>query len=214
MDNHLVVFAREPRYGNVKKRLARDIGKAKTLHFYRSQLQYLLRRLGNEKWIIWFCITPDTAVKLMARYSYNRYIYHKNLHIIPQGNGGIGDRMLRFLGDEILPPGRVVIIGSDIPTIQKSHINKAFKSLGNNDCVFGKSIDGGYWLVGLKRLLPLPSSFMKNIRFSSLHALQDSINSLPKYYKIKILDQLEDIDDGKSYEEWLRLNKSKNIINL
>lgn len=205
MDNHLVIFAREPRYGNVKKRLAYDIGKAKTLHFYRSQLQYLLRRLGSMKWTIWLCITPDSAIDTIGKNLIGTYNFNKKVNIIPQGNGGIGDRMARFLDDGILQSGRIIIIGSDIPTIRSYHIDKAFKSLANVDCIFGKSIDGGYWMVGLKKMRPFPYGFMKNIRFSSQYALQDSINSLPKSYKIKILDQLEDIDDGAAYNRWQQL---------
>ncbi len=50
-----------------------------------------------------------------------------------------------------MPPGPVVIVGSDIPAVRPAHIARAFDLLGNADAVFGPATDGGYWLVGLKR---------------------------------------------------------------
>jgi len=52
---------------------------------------------------------------------------------------------------ERLPPGPVIIIGSDIPAIRAGHIAEAFKLIGRGDAVFGNATDGGYWLVGLRR---------------------------------------------------------------
>ena len=46
---------------------------------------------------------------------------------------------------------KIVLIGSDSPTIQKRHINLAFIKLKNNDVVIGPSVDGGYYLIGLKK---------------------------------------------------------------
>ncbi|WP_425283593.1 DUF2064 domain-containing protein [Methyloceanibacter stevinii] len=50
-----------------------------------------------------------------------------------------------------MPPGPVVLVGSDIPRISRAHIAEAFRLLGNADAVFGPAQDGGYWLVGFKR---------------------------------------------------------------
>ena len=52
---------------------------------------------------------------------------------------------------DALPPGPVVIIGSDVPGIRPHHIATAFRALGGSDAVLGPAIDGGYWLIGLKR---------------------------------------------------------------
>ncbi len=66
-----------------------------------------------------------------------------------QGNGDLGKRMQGVF--DSLPPGPVVIVGSDIPGIRPSHITEAFRLLGGADAVLGPAPDGGYWLVGLKR---------------------------------------------------------------
>jgi hypothetical protein len=50
-----------------------------------------------------------------------------------------------------MPPGPVVLVGSDIPGISPAHIAEAFRLLGQADAVFGPARDGGYWLVGFNR---------------------------------------------------------------
>ena len=48
---HVIVFAREPRFGTVKTRLAADIGKGAALAFYKKTLKILLRRLtADGRW--------------------------------------------------------------------------------------------------------------------------------------------------------------------
>ena len=44
MQRHLVIFAKEPRLGAVKTRLAHDIGAAAALGFYEETLRALLLR--------------------------------------------------------------------------------------------------------------------------------------------------------------------------
>jgi len=198
MDKHLIIFARAPRYGCVKKRLASDIGKAKAFQFYRGQLKTLVKRMGAQPhWKTWVISTPDAE----AAYMQNLF---PNQHILPQGNGDLGQRMARFLGD-VLPVGPAVLIGSDIPAISSNHIRKAFKSLDNHDATFGPAPDGGYWMVGLKRFRPHPAGFMENVRWSSQYTLADTISTLPKTFKVKLLDELEDVDDGPSYSRWQQI---------
>ena len=195
MEKHLVIFAREPRYGCVKKRLARDIGKSKAFQFYRIQLQTLVKRIAQPPhWKTWVIVTPDRAAPFMQN-------LFPNQHILPQGGGDLGQRMARFLGD-ILPPGPAVLVGSDIPAIETAHISRAFTALGHHDAVFGPAPDGGYWMVGLKRFRACPRGFLQNVRWSSEHTLTDSISSLPKSFKIGLLDELEDVDDGVSHRRW------------
>ena len=62
--NHLVVFAKAPRMGRVKTRLARDVGTVRAWAFYRTALADLTRRLGDGggRWRPWLAVAPDKAV--------------------------------------------------------------------------------------------------------------------------------------------------------
>ncbi|MFN3232439.1 MAG: TIGR04282 family arsenosugar biosynthesis glycosyltransferase [Alphaproteobacteria bacterium] len=149
LPNHLVIFAKAPRFGTVKTRLAADIGKTAALRFYRSNLFGLARRLGGDpRWMTWLAVTPDDAVRQGG---------WPDLPRIRQGRGDLGDRMQRVM--DLMPAGPVCIIGSDIPGIRPIHIASAFDTLGANDAVLGPTPDGGYWLVGLKRRPRVPQIF-------------------------------------------------------
>src|SRR4051812_33055614 len=107
MRRHLILFARLPRLGSGKKRLARDIGAVAALRFQRLMLQRLLRRLGRDRrWRLRVAITPD-------RSTLRGLNLPAGALTTPQGGGDLGQRMRRVLFT--CPPGPAVLVGSDIP---------------------------------------------------------------------------------------------------
>jgi uncharacterized protein len=88
-------------------------------------------------------------------------------------------------------------MGTDIPGIRADHVARAFAALGAHDAVFGPAADGGYWLVGLRRIPKTPRIFGK-VRWSTPHALEDSLANLDQA-SVAIIDMLEDVDDGESH---------------
>ncbi len=198
--NHLVVFVKDPRIGCVKSRLAADIGRVSAWAFYRHTLAKTLSTLEKPRqWNCWLLVTPDTAVKAT-------YLAPKNWRRKGQKNGNLGQRMGRVMNE--IPPGPVVIIGTDIPEISSRHITKAFKALESNDGVLGPAYDGGYWLVGLKRR-PKVIDLFQNVRWSTTHALADTRANLPTKRTMALLEILEDIDDGDSYFRWKKRQRSQ-----
>ena len=182
---HLVIFARRPRLGSGKRRLARDIGAIEALRFQRVMLARLLRRLGRDpRWTTWLGITPDRSGP-----------WPRGIATLPQGGGDLGQRMARVARH--MPPGPVVIIGSDIPDIAASDIAAAFRALGSKSAVFGPARDGGYWLVGLRRRPRFIDPFA-NVRWSSVYALADTLANLAGK-EAAMLRTLSDIDDGEAW---------------
>ena len=194
MQHHLVIFAKEPRAGAVKTRLARDIGVAAALRFYEETLVALVARLTrNAPWRSWLAVTPDSFAPVARRRW--RSLPHE-VRIVGQGRGDLGVRMARSF--QQLPPGPAVLVGSDIPTIARSHIADAFAALGRADAVFGPAEDGGYWLVGERRLHAMPDLF-RGVRWSSSHALADTLANLAPGETHSLIARLADIDDGAAY---------------
>jgi glycosyltransferase A (GT-A) superfamily protein (DUF2064 family) len=105
-----------------------------------------------------------------------------------------------------LPPGPVVIIGSDIPDIVPAHIMDAFRLFGLHDFVLGPAADGGYWLFGSRRR-PLPYGVFSGVRWSTEHALGDTLASLPKRARTAFAATLDDIDDVGAYRRWRALSR-------
>jgi len=189
LERHLVIFAKAPRLGRVKSRLARDIGKVGAWAFYRRTLAALARRLsGDARWTLWLAVTPDRAV-------FDRRVWPAGTNLISQGDGGLGTRMARVMA--LMPPGPVVIVGSDIPDVGSGDAAAAFRALGRHDAVFGPAADGGYWLVGMKRRPRFRDPFT-GVRWSTDHALADTLANLAGA-RVALLRELEDVDDGAAY---------------
>ena len=193
---HLVVFARAPLLGQVKTRLARDIGAVAALRFYRQSLDTTLREVAGGPWTCWLSVTPPAASSRPWRLFGP---FARGWQVLDQGNGSLGERMARVFRE--LPPGPAMIVGSDIPDIRRRHVAQAFAALGAADTVFGPAGDGGYWLVGARRRPAIPDMF-RDVRWSTEHALADTIGNLGARFSHRLLEQLSDVDDGASWRNW------------
>ena len=174
---------KEPRPGRVKTRLARDIGTVRAAWWVRHQTARLLRRLDDPRWDLVLSVAPDRAAR-------DSRAWPAHLPRLAQGPGDLGERMARVF--RALPPGPVCIVGGDIPGITPAHVARAFAALGRQEAVFGPATDGGYWLVGLARTR-LPATLFHHVRWSTEHALADSIASLGGL-SVARTDTLRDID--------------------
>lgn len=196
---HVVIFARAPRMGRVKTRLAADIGRLAALRFYRDQLRRTLRALGPDpRWTTWLAVTPDADAD---RRRWPAGAIPPGVIPVGQGRGDLGRRMAAVFRD--LPPGPAVIVGSDIPALGPAQVLAAFRALGRNEAVIGPADDGGYWLIGLRRLYPVPAGLFAGVRWSGPQALADTRASLPRSWRLALLEELADIDDGADYRRHL-----------
>ena len=180
----LVVMLKEPQAGRVKTRLGRDIGMTASAWWFRHQAQSLLRRIESSRWDVVLAVSPDRA-------GMESRVWPAHLPRLPQRHGDLGDRMARVF--RVLPKGPVCVIGADIPGIQPAHMKAAFDVLGSKDAVFGPAFDGGYWLVGLNTRRPIPPRFMQGVRWSSEHALTDTVATL-EGRSIGYVTRLRDVD--------------------
>lgn len=178
----LVVMLKEPRSGRVKTRLGREIGMPSAAWWFRHQVARLLRRVEDPRWRLVLAVAPDRAVDTRA--------FPRRLARIQQGQGDLGARMARIMRRS--PPGPVAIIGGDIPGVTARHIADAFAALGPTDAVFGPAEDGGYWLIALRRT-HLPATLFANVRWSTEHALADSVASC-RGLRIGYVSTLADVD--------------------
>lgn len=190
MRRYLIVMVKEPRPGRVKTRLGRDIGMVAAAWWFRHQARRLLRALEDPRWQLILAVSPDRA-GMQSR------VWPEHLPRVAQGTGDLGDRMGRLLRG--MPPGPVCIIGADVPGITRAHIAEAFAALGPNDAVFGPALDGGYWLVGMKRSGGIPATLFAGVRWSTKHALRDTMTSLPGA-RIGLVRALRDVDTAKDLE--------------
>jgi rSAM/selenodomain-associated transferase 1 len=188
MRDTAIVFARAPRLGAVKRRLARGIGDRAALRFHRATLLRLLRALAaDRRFDTVLALTPDGA----------RFALPPRVTRMDQGEGDLGRRMHRALAR--FRYGRALIIGSDIPAAGAADVFTAFRALGRADAVFGPAEDGGYWLVGLGPRRPARP--FAGVRWSTAHALGDTLANF-RGRRVAMLQPLSDVD---SADEWASL---------
>ena len=193
MARTLLIFVKAPRLGQVKRRLARDIGSAEAWSFYRRTTRRLILRLARDsRWCCQLVVTPDS-------FDGRERFWPLPCPVMKQGEGNLGRRMWRAF--ERAPHGPAVLVGSDIPDLMSCHIAKAFAALGRADAVFGPAEDGGYWLVGLSPRMLRTSPFT-NVAWSSSSTLADTVANLPKNHSIAMLDMLNDVDVGADHALW------------
>ncbi len=179
-------MVKEPRAGQAKTRLAAGIGEVPAVWFYRHVTARVLSRVSRpSEWETSLAVAPDSAVTSRA--------WSLRWPRLPQGHGNLGQRMQRIMNE--LPPGPVLIIGSDTPEIRARHIRAAFTALGTHTAVFGPSSDGGYWLIGLKRR-PRILQIFANVRWSSPHTRADTERNLSGHL-ITYTATLDDVDEAE-----------------
>jgi rSAM/selenodomain-associated transferase 1 len=189
-------MVKAPVAGRVKRRLARDIGDARAIWFYRNLSSHIVMRLAkSSRWTTYVALTPDTA-RVVMRYRWRGTA-------LGQGAGDLGARMTRLL--QRSPPGPTIIVGSDIPGVTERRVMDAFAALCGREAVFGPADDGGYWLVGIRRkfMRPLVHGLFSGVRWSSEHTLADTLKTLGGH-SIAITACLGDVDDGASYARLAR----------
>lgn len=190
--NCLGMFAKYWQPGQVKTRLARGIGVAGAARVYRSFVVALASRFATVADQRLLCFTPR------ERRGEFTELAEPDWTLVPQAAGDLGERMSSFFGEAFhAGSDRVVLIGSDSPTLPVEYVRQAFERLGERDVVVGPTPDGGYYLIGARRATPpvfdnvawsTPEVFGQTIE--RLRAAGLTYEPLPSWYDV---DELPDV---------------------
>jgi uncharacterized protein len=112
--------------------------------------------------------------------------------VLRQRGADLGERLERAFRGLLRRHERVVVIGSDSPTLPVRTLRLALNELRTSDGVLGPCPDGGYYLIGLRRLAP---PLFRGIRWGSRFAFRDTLRNLIRArFCCSILEPLTDID--------------------
>ena len=168
-----VIFAKPPEPGNVKTRLIGRLEPAETARLYRAFLHDVADRLADFASRRDADMTPVLAYTGDPEHPSFEHFRKRDFAMIPQGDGNLGDK-LQSVTERCFSHGarRLVVIGSDSPTLMDRHLARAYRALAQNDVVLGPSFDGGYYLVGLTN--PAPRLFA-DIDWSTPDVLEQTV---------------------------------------
>ena len=185
----LLVFAKNPTLGKVKTRLAKSIGEEKALGIYKA----LLKKTAS--------VLKTLEVDIHLYYSdyiekddfFSTVATQKKTQIGKQ----LGERMSNAFRESLISYDKVVIIGTDLWTLETPDIKNAFKALEHHAAVIGPSTDGGYYLLGLTEVIP---QIFINKQWGTSSVLPNTLRDL-KSVKHHLLPEKNDIDTFSDLEE-------------
>jgi uncharacterized protein len=193
----LIIFAKAPRMGVSKTRLAAGIGRVRAWRVKRGLDAFTCRiAMQSPAWSTLLAIAPARDERAAFPGA-----WPKAMTRIGQGTGDLGQRMARAL--RRFGQGPVCIIGSDLPDLRTTDIAAAFGVLRKKDMVFGPASDGGFWLIGMSARCARKAA-LDAITWSSPQTLAQTLAALPKTWRVGFLRELEDVDDGASYRRTIK----------
>jgi uncharacterized protein len=189
-NHHLLIFARLPKAGANKTRLIPAIGAAHATQVYRqlvdltlSQARHLASNRGCQ---VTVCYTGGSASEVQAAFG-GDLAYREQL------GTSLGDR-LQLATKSAFEDGatRVVVIGTDCPSLTSNDLRFAFELLEEYDVVIGPAHDGGYYLIGFNAD---HACLFADVDWSTSKVLQQTLNKIRELkLRVRRLPTLADID--------------------
>lgn len=170
----MIVFCREPIPGQTKTRLMTHLGARHSAALAEAFIVDTLAkasRIAPGKLII-----AGTAKGPVERSSFFRTIARRfKVELVDQGRGSLGSRMARTLAP--FAPAGALLIGTDLPSLPLQALRDLRGLLARRRLVFGPSLDGGYYAIGVRGTMP---PVFDGIRWGSAHVLENTMRRLAR----------------------------------
>ena len=209
--NAIIIFTRFPSINKVKTRLSKDLNSDLVLEIYKAMIKDTITVCKNDYSDLLLFITEYEKLN-----DENREFFSFEKNIFPQGNFSFGEKMKNaFKKTFEMGYKKVILIGTDIPTLSKKDISFALNSLDSFDVCIHKTFDKGYYLIGLKKIVN--GIFDDNI-FKGENVFENTVEIFKKqnlsYSTGSILMDIDDKSDLDFYvknemqtSEYSNLNK-------
>lgn len=193
----IVVFARNPIAGQVKTRLLAVLSPEGAARLYEAFLRDTCCGIAEvsvrARVPVYLACSPscraDFFEDLAGTFGFERF---------DQAAGDLGVRMAEASRFALGIHEKVVLVGSDTPDLPFERLIDAFESLTRTEVVFGPSRDGGYYCLGMNRLI---EPLFQDIQWSTPGVLSQSRLRLEAAgVGYSLLDPWEDVDDPASLE--------------
>jgi uncharacterized protein len=196
----LIIFTRYPEPGKTKTRLIPVLGAEGAATLQRKMTEQKLAEVKQLQAAYPLSVEVHFAggtEQLMQEWLGSSLVYRH------QSEGDLGYRMASaFQASFDAGMNAVVLIGTDCPDLNAPLIAEAFQALRQHDLVLGPAIDGGYYLIGLRRLIP---ELFTGICWSTVEVLQQTLSIAQRLeLNVATLPLLSDIDRPEDLSVWNR----------
>jgi rSAM/selenodomain-associated transferase 1 len=199
--NLLIIFTRNPVLGKVKTRLAKTVGDKTALdiyHFLLQKTKEVTEKISCDKKVYY-------SEKIIEDDLWDQSIYQKK----EQYGNDLGEKMKNAFSDGFKKNyEKIIVIGSDLFDLKPSHINEAYKKLNHNNVVIGPALDGGYYLIGLKKLHP---KIFQNKNWGTSSVRKETLKNLEKVdvHLLPMLNDVDVIEDIKNHSAFTKFLKPR-----
>lgn len=178
--NRLIFFTKAPNLTNSKTRL-------KNFLTNKERLDLMVKLIKQN-----YELVKDENIDSVIYYNGEKtYISFIDGDKLPQTGNSLGEKMKNAIYNELEANEKVILIGSDLENLSKTHIKEAIIKLDDYDIVLAPSMDGGYGLVAMKEKIDIFS----DITYSTPKVLEDTIERINKQEKsYYLLEPIRDID--------------------
>ena len=178
----IVVFAKAPVPGRVKTRLIPALGAEAAAALAARMLAATLAEALATGLEVELCGEPDAALWSDAPVAKTA-----------QGEGDLGARLARAAARVTGAGERVVLIGADCPSLDRTRLLGAAQALERHDAVIHPAEDGGYVLLGLRRFDP---SLSEGVAWSTADVCGDTLRRLAALgWSLDLRETLADVDE-------------------
>lgn len=197
MPNVLAIFAKAPVVGQVKTRLCPPLSPTQATDLSRCFLLDTVERMCTFSQVqVSIAFTPADSESIF------RALLPFPVRYLPQRGGSLGEREIQVFID-LLAEGftRVVIIGSDIPTLPGEYVRQAFARLAETTCdvVLGPSDDGGYYLIGARAV---HRELVEKISWSTAQVLAQTLAQARSHgLNVSLLPAWHDVDTKEDLQQ-------------
>jgi rSAM/selenodomain-associated transferase 1 len=196
-----ILLLKFPRKGEVKARLARQLGEDLVVDLYRNFILDMLSTLevlGVRHAISYF---PPGSLDPLSEWLSRPLSYH------PQRGRDHPERLMNtFIDAFSRGEERVLVLASDVPDITPAVIAEACASLEQKDAVLGPSPDGGYYLIGFRREVFREGAF-RGIAWSTERAFSDTMSRL-NGLSVHLLPLWPDVDTASDLQTLTRSGRN------
>lgn len=206
----LIVFTRYPIPGRTKTRMIPALGAGGAAGLQREMTAYTVHTAR--------ALAAKTGVEVEIRFEGAplpdlRGWLGRSYRFRPQGDGDLGRRMLRAFADAFAErQQRVVIVGTDCPTLDLATLERAFAALTHSDVVLGPASDGGYYLIGLNRSRP---GLFEGIPWGTGEVLERTWDILRRdALRAERLRELSDVDLPEDLPIWEQARREASTLTV
>jgi len=191
--NAIIIFQKNLIPGMVKTRLAATVGNQQAMEIYRELVAFTHMQAIDvadaDVWIFFSESLEELEEKVQK---------HITAMMVQEGSD-LGKRMHNAF-ETIFGMGyaQAVLIGTDCPEISPEIIETALSSLNKNEVVIGPALDGGYYLIGMKKV---HQNLFEQMPWSTENVLPLTLQKIKQHnLSFGLLTALSDVD---TEEDWL-----------